>query len=613
MLAEIRDGVCRHLATYHPDPTPGALLWTTRLDSDDTLAPHYVARLDAALRHTAIPEAGAYFYFPLGQQYVVAQASYRAYLYTRNAFGTYVERRGAGPPRTVMFAQHTRMIDHESVVAVDGERSGWCMVIHDDNVSNDAHGTLVTVPGFRLPAPDKPLASGVRAPVSRDCAPRRAAPPHSRLLEEARMSNDLSHPAETAPQSPALEIVTPLSTRLLFWRARHLKSSPLLHHLPFLFWLIEACRPRSVVALGVGQGVGYFAACQAVDKLDLDARCYGIDTWPDQDTARIPETLRSYNGEQYAEFSQLIQADPREKVRSFPDASIDLLLIDMPADETLLDSLIHDWTRKLSRRGVVLLHGVHGHFASDPARRFLERIIDSYPTVMLEAGEGLVAVLYGSERADRLARLAALSPGAPGHGEVHRVFERLGAAHYFEWASRAEAGRAGALRKKHETAEKTLKQSEQARAALETKLAERDAAYDERSAQIAELQSRLFDLQQAHEARGTELETLRRSFEEERETHAAALAKRDAALAESRQQLESRTAALATESQKLEARFQEIATLTGMVERHEKRVRELEEELQATRAHRDALLNSTFWKLTAPARRTVDTMRALRG
>ncbi len=49
-----------------------------------------------------------------------------------------------------------------------------------------------------------------------------------------------------------------------------------------------------------------------------------------------------------------------------------------------------------------------------------------------------------------------------------------------------------------------------------------------------------------------------------------------------------------------------------MAERQEKRIGELEAELAQTRAHRDALLDSTFWKLTAPARRTVETMRAVR-
>ncbi len=694
MLEEVQAGVRRHLDACHPAPPPGALLATTRLDSDDALAPHYLERLDAALRRTAVSAEGAYFNFPLGQQYVVATESYRSYLYTRTAFGTYVEPLNGGPVRTVMYREHTRMIELDTVVTVDGERPGWCMVIHGDNVSNNERGTPVAVPGFRLPgAREIALAHGRRAPVSRDHRLRRAAPPRSRHPDEARMSNEISAPAQTAPHSPTLEIVTPLSTRMLFWRARYLRKSPFLHHLPFLFWLIEVCRPKSYVELGVGEGVSYFAACQALDKLDSDAHCHGIDTWAETESGTIPEAVRNHNAEQFADFSRLVHEDPRAAVHRFPNGSIDLLHVDMDPDESLLDSLTHDWKCKLSRRGVVLLHGVTTRFAEGPARSFLERITAAYPTVMLEGGDGLLAVLYGAEREARLAKLARLSLGMPGYTEVHRVFSRLGATHHYEWASRAEAGKAAAARRKQEAADKALEDAETQRAQVEEKLAVRDAAYDARSAQIAELQARLFDLQQAHDARGAELdglraereqerrdhaetlaardaalaearreveeknatleqerqehrrrfdelaeltraheerartlaertaqgdaaqrdaENLRAEREQERRDHAETLAARDAALTETRRELEDKTATLAAETDKLEARFQEIATLTQIAERHEQRVRELDEELAHTRAHRDALLNSTFWKLTAPARRTVETMRAVR-
>ena len=504
------------------------------------------------------------------------------------------------------------------------------------------------------------------------------------------MSNEISATAQTAPHSPTLEIVTPLSTRMLFWRARYLRKSPFLHHLPFLFWLIEVCRPKSYVELGVGEGVSYFAACQALDKLDSDAHCHGIDSWAETENGQIPEAVRNHNADQFGDFSRLVQADPREAVRRFPDGSIDLLHVDTDIDQSLLDSLTHDWTRKLSRRGVVLLHGVDTRFAEGPARTFLERIVGAYPTIRLEGGEGLMAVLYGPERAARLVKLAQLSLGMPGYTEVHRVFSRLGATHHHEWASRAEAGKAAAARRKQEAADKALREAEKARDALEEKLAARDAAHDARNGQIAELQARLFDLQQAHDARGAELDGLRAeleaerrthaealaardatlaetrheleqasaalerergehrqrfdelteltkahearvkeleethaslarnhdaaqsALEAERRTHAEALAARDAALAETRRELEQASAGLAAETDKLEARFQEIATLTGMAERQEKRIGELEAELAQARAHRDALLDSTFWKLTAPARRTVETMRAVR-
>ncbi len=503
------------------------------------------------------------------------------------------------------------------------------------------------------------------------------------------MKNEISDTAPSAPYSPSLEIVTPLSTRMLFWRARYLKNSSFLPHLPFMFWLIELCRPKSYVALGVGEGVSYFAACQALDKLETDSHCHGIDTWPEAESGRIPEALRNFNSEHYADFSRLMQADPREAVRRFPDGSIDLLHVDMDLDQSLLDSLVHDWTRKLSRRAVVLLHGLHSRFSDGPAQTFLERITNTYPTATLEEGDGLVMVLYGPDREDRLAKLTDLRLGMPGYTDVHRVFARLGATHRFEWASRNEAGKAAAARKKQDAAEQALKDSEKRRAALEEKLAARDAAYDRRSEKIAELQAKLFDLQQAHDARGAELDGLRADIEQKRHDHDAtrakleecrtalserdakltetrkelekksaaltaeterletrdkslaeevsrraeleariteltqardharaeletlhaqhveALARRDAALAEARKELEKKSAALTAETERLETRFQEIATLTEKLEK-------MSVTLEETRSHRDALLDSTSWKLTSPMRKTINKVRALR-
>lgn len=439
------------------------------------------------------------------------------------------------------------------------------------------------------------------------------------------MNADITHPAQSVPHSPTLEIVTPLAARTLFWRARYLKKSSFLHHLPFLFWLIETCRPTSIVELGVGDGVSYFAACQAVDKLGLDAYCQGIDRWEEKD-ANL-DAVREHNAEQYGNFSRLIAGDVHEVVRRFSDGSIDLLHVDVEVEGSVLDSLSHDWTRKLSPHGVILLHGVTTRFTEGHAKAFLSNLAASYPHVLLEGGDGLVAILYGSERNDRLSKLANLKFGMSGYSEVHQVFSRLGATHHFEWASRFEAGEARTFRENLEIAEELREEADARSTRLEEKLGSLDNAYNARTAQMAELHAKIFDLQSAHEARETELvselaatresldanrgeiKVLRTSLEETETHQAEALASRNAALAEAHRKLEAQDAEITRLEEQNNTRFEEFAVLTRMLEDKDEELRQLQQELASVLAHRAELLNSTSWKVMAPARAAISAFR----
>lgn len=451
------------------------------------------------------------------------------------------------------------------------------------------------------------------------------------------MSKEILHLPHTQPHSLSLEIIAPLSTRMLFCRARYLNRSAFLCHVPFLFWLIEASRPKIFVELGVGDGVSYFAACQAIDKLDLDARCHGVALKDVE--ANIPASVSNYNTQHYGDFSQLHTEDMREVVNQFSDGSIDLLHIDMDTqDESILDSLSHDWVRKLSPQGIVLLHGVTSRFSDIRSRKFLDRLIASYPSITLRGGEGLTAVLYGEERQERLVKMADLTFGMAGYSEVHHVFNRLGAAHSFEWTARDEAETAAKMRKACEISANGLQKSEEQRETLQKRVEALDSAYDARTEQIAVLQGKLFDLQVAqekkdgviaeltveHGADRAELSSLRVAFEKAQAEQVEAIAIRDAALADSQQAVEDLKAQMTT-------RFNEIAILTRMLQTleeeqvtalaKEKQVREsevnalnktlatrendmrvLHKRLDDVNAHRDALLNSTSWKLTHPMR-----------
>ena len=104
-----------------------------------------------------------------------------------------------------------------------------------------------------------------------------------------------------------------LIQRAMFWRPAYLESSAWIEHIPFAFWLVEAHHPRVFVELGAHHGVSYFAFCQAVEKLELDARCFAVDTWKGDAQAGfydegVFEQVKAYNDAQYSGFSRMVRS-----------------------------------------------------------------------------------------------------------------------------------------------------------------------------------------------------------------------------------------------------------------------------------------------------------------
>src|SRR5207244_12300574 len=58
-----------------------------------------------------------------------------------------------------------------------------------------------------------------------------------------------------------------------------LESTSWAGHVPFAMFVVSLLRPQTIIELGVYTGVSYCAFCQAVKELNLNTRCYGIDTW----------------------------------------------------------------------------------------------------------------------------------------------------------------------------------------------------------------------------------------------------------------------------------------------------------------------------------------------
>ncbi|MFT7058423.1 MAG: hypothetical protein ACJASV_000924 [Pseudorhodobacter sp.] len=411
------------------------------------------------------------------------------------------------------------------------------------------------------------------------------------------MRHDITLPHGASLASPALDIVSAQAMKALFWRLKFLRPTPILFHTPFLFWLTEATRPRQIVDLGTGAGVAHLAFCQAIEKLNLETRCVGIDTWEDG----IPQDLVLYNAEQYEEFGTLLRADLIEAATRFADGSVDILNVGMPLEDTALEALRDAWLPKLSEAGVMLIHGTGSQPLSPANRQTVRQLEANHPMISFEHGEGLSVFLVGPAQADRVLKLAALKFGQGGHGDAQHIFRRLGVAMHLEWRSRNEADRATALQQQLDDLLAQFDGRPRAAAAAYTGA---DAAPSDRT-------------QTASQA---ELEAARARLAGIEPRHLDALSQMNRALTD------------AGEHNIRQA--EEIAALTARLEQRSEgtpiRVHELESELSRSRmAQRDLtdqnhkaqaeiqdlrrraaeaedrvqdILNSTSWRITKPAR-----------
>jgi len=245
-------------------------------------------------------------------------------------------------------------------------------------------------------------------------------------------------------------------SRAAFWRPRLLRDAAFTVHVPFAFWLIEASRPRRVVELGLGEGVSYFAFCQAVDALGLDAHCVGIDHWRgDRFTPADTDggsAAYDHNANFYARFSDCLAFDLVDAASLFADGEIDLLHVDVALAPRVIDSLTQDWTPKLSHRAVMLIHGAATRADNAEAAAFLAALRDRHRCLDLDQGAGLTLALVGADQPERLLEL--VTPPAPPPSGARLIFEHLGRACQLE------------ARRQHDAAEAERRAAEAETAAL---------------------------------------------------------------------------------------------------------------------------------------------------
>jgi hypothetical protein len=209
-------------------------------------------------------------------------------------------------------------------------------------------------------------------------------------------------------------------TPSIFWAPDRIEPAPRAEHLPFLFWSVDVLRPATIVELTEAPSASYLAFCQAVSRLRLPSRCYGISG-----RASRRDELAQYHAAHYAQFSQLVPAE--QMIERFEEGTVDLLSIDA-MERGALARHYRAWLPKLSRRAVILVHGIDDPAIESEALELWHVLTERYPHFEFVHGGGLGVLGIGADLPPAMQHLVSMDETAPRALEVREMFARLGSA-----------------------------------------------------------------------------------------------------------------------------------------------------------------------------------------
>jgi GT2 family glycosyltransferase len=403
-------------------------------------------------------------------------------------------------------------------------------------------------------------------------------------------------------------------------------------HIPFALWIVAALRPRMIVELGVQSGISYCAFLQAVQALGLPTRCFGIDHWQgDEHTGAYREDvyaeLQAYHHPRYGTFSRLIRSTFQEALPYFSEGSIDLLHIDgLHTYEAVREDFIN-WLPKMSDRGVVLIHDTNVRERGFGVWQLWQEIAARYPHFEFLHSNGLGVAYVGREPVPPLLRelLDARADGAS--DRILAYFARLGSSILDRFDLHAAAAELGNVRT---ALERKSAESDQHAAALATDLQGARAEAGRSNAQVASLQGELAAAQAqakgASEAGAAAIAQLEDQLAAARarvaelqpalEASSAAIARRDAELAEFEQATAASSAAKARNDAELASAKDRIMQLDHALQaqsaaaaRQTAALRRTLANLQGSRPRRRGIHGLFGALLRAPTRRVLGRAR----
>ena len=193
--------------------------------------------------------------------------------------------------------------------------------------------------------------------------------------------------------------------------------------------LLSVSRPRRFVELGVHNGMSFFAACQAVEHLKIDAECVAIDSWVGDEHAGFHSDEVFTNFKAYAAANHpnqfYVQSYFDAALQCFEDGSIDLLHID--------GLHTYDAVRAISRRlpkmsnaGVIMFHDTNVLEREFGVWRLWDELRQRYPGFNFLHKHGLGIIYVGSASSPVASALRDLATNSERAVLAQTFFEAAG-------------------------------------------------------------------------------------------------------------------------------------------------------------------------------------------
>jgi hypothetical protein len=205
-------------------------------------------------------------------------------------------------------------------------------------------------------------------------------------------------------------------------------NSEWLEHASFGFWLIDALRPRVVVDL-VTDGYSHAVFCQAVQALNLNCRCYGIQQDDSLGTANGEYSFHALSDHieaHYKSFSSWIRSDLERARAHFEEGSIDLLHIDGFNSYKAVLAEYTAWQPRLSESSIVLFHDTNGCERGIGVARLWQDLAHNHKHFEFLHGLGLGVLGIGQSFPESVEHLFACANRPEATNHLRLAYSQLG-------------------------------------------------------------------------------------------------------------------------------------------------------------------------------------------